>query len=66
MSKSAKKLVKRNATIVSHAIRKCFMVNTDSTRKQLTGILVIRAKDGLNNPDGYTHSKAIKFSYTNN
>ena len=42
------------------------MVNTDSTRKQLTGILVIRAKDGLNNPDGYTHSKAIKFSYTNN
>ena len=31
-----------------------------------SGILVIRAKDGLNNPNGYTHSKAIKFSYTNN
>ena len=42
------------------------MVNTDSTWKQLKGILVIRAKDGLNNPHGYTHSKAIKFSYTNN
>ena len=30
-----------------------------------TSILVIRAKDGLNNPNGYTHSKVIKFSYTN-
>ena len=42
------------------------MVNTDSTWKQLTSIQVIRAKDGLNNPNGYTHSEAIKFSYTNN
>ena len=37
------------------------MVKTYSTWKQLTGtgILVIRAKDGLNNHDGYTHSEAI-------
>ena len=42
------------------------MVNTDSIWKQLTSIQVIRAKDGLNNPNGYTHSEAIKFSYTNN
>ena len=41
------------------------MVNTDSTWKQLTGIQVIRAKDGLNNSNGYTHSEAIN-PYQNN
>ena len=40
------------------------MVKTYSTWKQLTGILVIRAKDGLNNPDGYTHSEAITLTKT--